>query len=175
MFINVAPEDWQRPAGEPTGIPLRMDVDTATLDVDAQGSFAGWVWLHGQRRLPDGTTSLSRERVRISALPSDLRITHLGAQVQIKELQQTHRVNAQPQAQPEADTRRWEPGKRIVGVDRKLLAQELVERYTAGESIRGLASSTGRSYGFVHQILTESGVTLRSRGGSLADRQTQQQ
>ena len=40
------------------------------------------------------------------------------------------------------------------------------ERYEAGESIRSLASSTGRSYGFIHRILTEMGVTLRSRGGA---------
>ncbi|HEV8166730.1 MAG TPA: helix-turn-helix domain-containing protein, partial [Actinomycetota bacterium] len=29
-----------------------------------------------------------------------------------------------------------------------------------------LASETGRSYGFVHRILAESGVTLRGRGGA---------
>jgi hypothetical protein len=34
------------------------------------------------------------------------------------------------------------------------------------ESIRALASSTGRSYGFVHRVLTESGVQLRQRGGA---------
>ena len=34
------------------------------------------------------------------------------------------------------------------------------------ESIRALAQSTGRSYGFVHRMLSESGVTLRGRGGA---------
>jgi Helix-turn-helix domain len=35
-----------------------------------------------------------------------------------------------------------------------------------GESIRSLSASTGRSYGFVHRILTDSGVDLRRRGGA---------
>jgi hypothetical protein len=59
---------------------------------------------------------------------------------------------------------------RIAGPARKKLAGELVERYRDGESIRALASATGRSYGFVHQLLTESGVKLRGRGGSPAGR-----
>ena len=42
----------------------------------------------------------------------------------------------------------------------------LKKRYSAGESIRALAASTGRSYGFIHRILSESGVTLRGRGGA---------
>ena len=40
------------------------------------------------------------------------------------------------------------------------------ERYAGGESIRSLAESTKRSYGFVHRLLSESGATLRSRGGA---------
>ena len=43
---------------------------------------------------------------------------------------------------------------------------ELRKRYDGGESIRSLASSTNRSYGFVHRLLSESGATLRSRGGA---------
>ncbi|MBA8823867.1 putative transcriptional regulator [Saccharopolyspora lacisalsi] len=39
-------------------------------------------------------------------------------------------------------------------------------RYADGASIRRLAESTGRSYGFVHRVLTESGVPLRGRGGA---------
>jgi hypothetical protein len=57
-------------------------------------------------------------------------------------------------------------GARVTGPDRSKLASDLAERYGAGESIRSLASSTGRSYGFSHRILTEIGVTLRSRGGA---------
>ena len=59
-----------------------------------------------------------------------------------------------------------EKGRRIVGAERATLAKDLVKRYTSGESIRALASSTGRSYGFVHRVLTESGVQLRQRGGA---------
>jgi hypothetical protein len=57
-------------------------------------------------------------------------------------------------------------GARVSGSDRSKLASDLAERYGAGESIRSLASSTGRSYGFIHRILTEMGVTLRGRGGA---------
>lgn len=57
-------------------------------------------------------------------------------------------------------------GRRIVGAERATLAKDLVKRYTQGESIRALASTTGRSYGFVHRVLTESGVQLRQRGGA---------
>ena len=46
------------------------------------------------------------------------------------------------------------------------LADELRKRYDGGESIRSLAESTKRSYGFVHRLLSESGATLRSRGGA---------
>ncbi|GLZ78891.1 hypothetical protein Afil01_36980 [Actinorhabdospora filicis] len=57
-------------------------------------------------------------------------------------------------------------GRRIVGAERATLARNLVQRYSQGESIRALATATGRSYGFVHRVLTESGVQLRQRGGA---------
>jgi hypothetical protein len=57
-------------------------------------------------------------------------------------------------------------GTRVTGTDRSKLASDLSKRYGAGESIRSLAASTGRSYGFVHRILTETGVALRGRGGA---------
>ena len=57
-------------------------------------------------------------------------------------------------------------GKRITGDDRTSLADELRGRYDGGESIRSLATSTNRSYGFVHRLLSESGASLRGRGGA---------
>jgi len=57
-------------------------------------------------------------------------------------------------------------GARITGSDRTKLAHELTKKYSQGASIRALAEETGRSYGFVHRILTENDVTLRSRGGA---------
>ncbi len=57
-------------------------------------------------------------------------------------------------------------GTRVTGADRTKLASDLKKRYESGESIRSLAGATGRSYGFVHRILTESGVRLRGRGGA---------
>lgn len=55
---------------------------------------------------------------------------------------------------------------RPTGADRTKLAADLKKRYEAGESIRALAASTGRSYGFIHRLLTEHGVSVRGRGGS---------
>ena len=63
-----------------------------------------------------------------------------------------------------ADTLR--KGTRVTGTDRSKLATDLKKRYDAGESIRSLANATGRSYGFIHRVLTETGVTLRGRGGA---------
>ena len=57
-------------------------------------------------------------------------------------------------------------GRRITGNDRDKLASDLRKKYDSGKSIRELAASTGRSYGFVHRILSESGTTLRGRGGA---------
>ena len=57
-------------------------------------------------------------------------------------------------------------GRRITGSDRDKLASDLRKKYDSGKSIRELAASTGRSYGFVHRILSESGATLRGRGGA---------
>jgi len=57
-------------------------------------------------------------------------------------------------------------GARIVGEQRTRLAVDLKKAYDKGKSIRELAESHGRSYGFVHRVLSESGVTLRGRGGA---------
>jgi predicted transcriptional regulator len=57
-------------------------------------------------------------------------------------------------------------GARITGTDRTKLSAELKKAYDKGKSIRELADLHGRSYGFVHRVLSESGVTLRGRGGA---------
>ena len=57
-------------------------------------------------------------------------------------------------------------GARITGTDRSKLSADLKRKYTSGSSIRVLAAETGRSYGFVHRMLSESGVQLRGRGGA---------
>jgi hypothetical protein len=61
-------------------------------------------------------------------------------------------------------------GTRVTGADRAKLAADLKKRYDSGDSIRALAATTGRSYGFVHRILTENGVSLRGRGGATRGR-----
>lgn len=57
-------------------------------------------------------------------------------------------------------------GSRVTGAARDKLAADLKKKYDSGASIRALAEETGRSYGFVHRMLSESGVTLRGRGGA---------
>ena len=54
---------------------------------------------------------------------------------------------------------------RLTGPDRQALVARLAADYAAGASIRTLAETHGRSYGYVHKMLTrEAGVTLRPRG-----------
>ncbi len=62
-------------------------------------------------------------------------------------------------------------GARITGAERNKLAESLKKQYDKGKSIRELAESNGRSYGFVHRVLSESGVTLRGRGGATRTKQ----
>ena len=57
-------------------------------------------------------------------------------------------------------------GARITGDQRSTLGASFGERYAKGESIRSIAEDSGRSYGFVHGVLKESGATLRGRGGA---------
>lgn len=63
-------------------------------------------------------------------------------------------------------------GSRVTGGERDRLATELRRKYDSGESIRSLAASTGRSYGFVHRMLSESGTSLRGRGGATRGRRS---
>ncbi|MFD5732525.1 helix-turn-helix domain-containing protein [Streptomyces sioyaensis] len=49
------------------------------------------------------------------------------------------------------------------GAARDKLASSLQRKYDSGASIRELAEETGRSYGFVHRMLSEAGVTQRAR------------
>jgi predicted transcriptional regulator len=63
-------------------------------------------------------------------------------------------------------------GRRVQGGERDKLASDLKKKYAAGASIRELAASTGRSYGFVHRLLSEAGVTLRGRGGATRTKAT---
>lgn len=57
-------------------------------------------------------------------------------------------------------------GSRITGPARAKLTSQVRRRYEKGEPIRSIASSLGRSYGFVHRLLAEDSVPLRARGGA---------
>lgn len=56
--------------------------------------------------------------------------------------------------------------KRVTGPERSQLLRTLRGKYERGASIRTLAEQYGRSYGFVHRMLSEAGVELRGRGGN---------
>jgi Helix-turn-helix domain len=59
-----------------------------------------------------------------------------------------------------------EPKKRVTGADRVILRAQLREKYITGGSVRALAAEVGKSYGFIHRILTEGDdFALRDRGG----------
>ncbi|TCN57961.1 hypothetical protein EV641_10156 [Rhodococcus sp. SMB37] len=66
---------------------------------------------------------------------------------------------------PDTGQPSYAKGARVTGESRDRLQAELKRRYEAGASIRTLAQETGRSYGFVHNVLVESQVRLRGRGG----------
>ncbi len=55
--------------------------------------------------------------------------------------------------------------KQVTGPERIRVRSKLKKEYERGSSIRSLAELTGRSYGFIHRLLLESGVQLRGRGG----------
>ncbi len=64
-----------------------------------------------------------------------------------------------------SDTSTARKSVRVTGKERAGLAKQLRTGYEKGASIRALAATSGKSYGFVHRLLTEAGVTLRARGG----------
>ncbi len=56
-----------------------------------------------------------------------------------------------------------EKSVRIAGQSRTQLAADLKTQYEQGASIRELTRATGRSYGFIHAVLTEAQAPLRGR------------
>jgi hypothetical protein len=63
-------------------------------------------------------------------------------------------------------------GRRITGPERDTIATRLRDAYAQGASIRELTEQTGRSYGWTHRLLRESGAQLRGRGGARPTRRT---
>ena len=48
----------------------------------------------------------------------------------------------------------------------KKISADAIKLYAKGKSIREISEATGASYGKIHRLLGEAGVTLRPRGGS---------
>lgn len=59
-----------------------------------------------------------------------------------------------------------DPNRQVRGDERRELTEYVTTEYQKGQSIRDIASTIGRSYGFVHRLLNEGGVKLRTRGGA---------
>ncbi|MFE2034287.1 helix-turn-helix domain-containing protein [Streptomyces scopuliridis] len=56
--------------------------------------------------------------------------------------------------------------KRLVGPELEAFASQVVAKYRRPNvSIRQICAETGRSYGAIHRILVDAGVTLRKHGG----------
>lgn len=62
-------------------------------------------------------------------------------------------------------TQQLRKGARVIGEERARVARDVRARYDEGTSVRELSEQIGRSYGFVHRLLVESGAQLRARGG----------
>lgn len=58
-------------------------------------------------------------------------------------------------------------GHRITGPARDKIRTKLKRKYEKGATVRAQAEECGRSYGFVHRVLAEAGVRMRSRGGQV--------
>ncbi|WP_204745254.1 helix-turn-helix domain-containing protein [Glycomyces paridis] len=65
-----------------------------------------------------------------------------------------------------SDTPRTDPNRQVRGDERRALTERVTSAYRQGQSIRVIASTIGRSYGFVHRLLAEAGVDFRTRGGA---------
>lgn len=52
----------------------------------------------------------------------------------------------------------------VSGSAREAAREAAAKLYAEGATVRHIAAELGRSYGFVHRLLVESGITLRSRG-----------
>lgn len=64
---------------------------------------------------------------------------------------------------PINEVRTW---RQVTGQERAELSTDYVSQYQAGKSIRAIAAASGRSYGFVHRILSDAAAPMRSRGGA---------
>jgi hypothetical protein len=76
------------------------------------------------------------------------------------------RVAGAAAGKADAKTALLRKGARITGPARDKLTADLRKKYEKGQSIRSLAESMGRSYGFVHRLLVDAEVPLRGRGGA---------
>lgn len=60
---------------------------------------------------------------------------------------------------------------RLRGEARRAKAAQMAREYDGGASIRGLAATHGRSYGFTRALAIEGGARMRGRGGARTPRQ----
>jgi hypothetical protein len=66
----------------------------------------------------------------------------------------------------EYDLPTFKPRSRLTPEQREKAGAKIQPVYESGVSIRDIAELTGRSFGFVHRLLSDRGVTFRGRGGS---------
>ncbi|MFI6689396.1 helix-turn-helix domain-containing protein [Streptomyces sp. NPDC050485] len=59
-------------------------------------------------------------------------------------------------------------GTKMTGLQRETFMNQVVRAYTDDRqlSIKKICAATNRSYGAIHQLLSEAGVSMRGRGGA---------
>ncbi|MFG1602814.1 helix-turn-helix domain-containing protein [Actinoplanes sp. NPDC049265] len=68
----------------------------------------------------------------------------------------------------------YKRGQRLTGDQLAFHRAYVIRAYRSGDTIRTIADATGRSYGAVHRLLTNSGVKLRQHGGPRATSRARQ-
>ncbi|MEU6250655.1 helix-turn-helix domain-containing protein [Glycomyces sp. NPDC047010] len=72
-----------------------------------------------------------------------------------------------PEGAPaEPGAAKTDPNRQVRGDERRELTDRVTAAYEQGRSIRDIASTIGRSYGFTHRLLAEAGIDFRTRGGA---------
>jgi hypothetical protein len=160
-------EEFNRTLAQAIGISRKLDkplkqIQRACLRIaDLRGILSGWQEEVGT--LYSRYPQLAQDQITERGLPAESPVISTSQGI----VHQRTAVGSETRTRGVLKT-----GTRVSGADRAKLAADLKRRYESGEGIRSLAASTGRSYGFIHRILTENGIQLRGRGSATRGRAT---
>lgn len=166
---------WQS-RGEPeasdaaVNVAWRRDLASATF-TEAQIKSMRWIADSMQRQFSEAQIKSMRWAVDSMQRQVD-RMMHDVSQSVHRQVEQLVRESMAVPAMQASILRGLSPLQRQAQVLREpeTTADRIVSLYRSGWSIRAVAAQTGRSYGFVHRVLTASGVQIRHRGGAIRKR-----